>query len=90
MLTEKDYFCPKCNEKMSRNFVIALREGSEGGKFADMTTLHMAFNILADSRCPQNILESIREWIDGRSEVSISDEEMDKLKLLKWNNTMSQ
>lgn len=79
---DEDYFCPKCNYKMTLDMVASLK--ADG--IPPMLVVNMALHILSDACCPTNILKSLSEWAKtyGGNLNEFSEEEQDKLRLVKW------
>jgi len=76
---------------------INRRRDAEGKRMADRwsdlpmpmrETLMMAIHILAGAKCPKRLLTPIFDWANNYSSEEfneLSPEEIDKLKLVKWN-----
>ncbi len=84
MKPPEDYFCPKCNYKMTLDMIAHLKaDGLPPGAI-----VNMALHILSDAECPTNLLKSVSEWAGkyGGNIRELNEEEQDKLRLLKWKN----
>ena len=78
----EDYFCPKCNHKMTLDMVAHMKADGMPVVFV----VNMALHILADAGCPTNLLKSVSEWLKtyGENISELTEEEQDKLALVKW------
>ncbi len=80
----EDYFCPKCNHKMTLDMVAKFKDDG----MPTMYIVSMALHILSDANCPINILKSVSEWMKkyGDNIDKLTEEEQNKLALVKWKN----
>jgi len=80
----EDYFCPQCNYKMTLDLVAKFK--ADGMPM--MHIVNMSLHILSDAGCPTNVLKSISEWMKkyGDNIREVTEEEKDKLALVKWKN----
>ncbi len=78
----KDYFCPRCNYRMTLDMVAKLK--ADG--IPTMSIVNIALHILSDAGCPTNLLKSVSEWSRkyGDNINELSEEEQDKLQLVRW------
>ena len=76
------YFCPKCNAKATEDLIAKLK----GDGMPTLYIINMALNILSDARCPNELLQKVAGWARKYNDSSsgLTEEEEDKLKLLKW------
>lgn len=81
------YFCPVCNAELARDLRNKLSE-----KLPPLSVLMMALEMLADSGCPGEYLRSVYQWSKryGVTSDELSDNEKDKLALLKWKEWASR
>ena len=81
--TSESKYCPACNKKIDQAF--ARKMIAEG--IPPVAVLRMGINIMAETGCPTELLKPIVKWAmtQGERVETFSQEEQDRLDLLKWN-----
>lgn len=90
-----EYYCPECWYSSVRKMVKMMQNleiqtlGLESEELMCKSTIHMALYILSDAQCPDELLKPIIRWFEGL-QGQFSQEQEDKLKLIKWNRNSGQ
>jgi hypothetical protein len=84
---KEEMYCPVCNAQMARDLTNRISKN-----LPSLSVVMMAIEMVSESGCPGKLLTPIYEWAeaDCGSRDGLTDEEKEKLKLVKWSQWATQ